>query len=330
MTRRFLTLAALVTLAGCTLDRQGAPSLAGPSELGLSLAITATPDIITQDGSSQALIEVVARDAHSQPVRGLSLRLETAVGGVVADVGKLSARTVSTNNDGRASAVYQSPPAPPPTTGQDTVINIIVTPVGSNYQNTEARAISLRLARPGDLNPPNGAPKPSFIFSPSTPKDHEDVFFDASGSTDDGVIVNYSWNFGDGGTGSGVRATHAYGVAGSFNVTLTVTDDRGGSASSASQAVAVSANTLPSASFVTSPSSVKAGSPVLFNAALSTAAPGREIVGYEWDFGDGTPHGGGQTPSHTYSKAGSYTVVLTVTDSAGQHSSMQGVVSIIP
>jgi len=330
MTRRFLTLAALVTLAGCTLDRQGAPSLAGPSELGLSLAITATPDIITQDGASQALIEVVARDAHSQPVRGLSLRLETAVNGVVADVGTLSARTVSTNNDGRASAVYVAPPAPPPTAGSDTVIDVVVTPVNGNYDNTRARSVSLRLARPGVLNPPNGAPKPNFIFSPSTPKDHDDVFFDGSSSTDDGVITKYEWNFGDGGSASGVRVTHSFGLPGSYNVSLTVTDDRGGSATSPSQAVSVSANTNPIASFVTSPSLVKVGETILFNAALSKAAPGREIVGYEWDFGDNTPHGSGQTPGHTYSKAGSYTVVLTVTDSAGQRTSTTGVVSIIP
>ena len=54
MKRRFLALAALVTFAGCSLDKQGVPQLAGPSELGLSLAIKVSPDIITQDGASRA------------------------------------------------------------------------------------------------------------------------------------------------------------------------------------------------------------------------------------------------------------------------------------
>ena len=50
--------------------------------------------------------------------------------------------------------------------------------------------------------------------------------FDGSGSTDsDGTIVAYSWTFGDGTTGSGASVSHAYTQPGTYNVTLTVTDD---------------------------------------------------------------------------------------------------------
>lgn len=48
--------------------------------------------------------------------------------------------------------------------------------------------------------------------------------FDGSGSTDDNGITNYAWDYGDGGTGSGVQTTHSYGASGTFNVKLTVTD----------------------------------------------------------------------------------------------------------
>jgi PKD repeat protein len=41
------------------------------------------------------------------------------------------------------------------------------------------------------------------------------------------------------------------------------------------------------------------------------------IASYDWDFGDETAHGSGQTASHTYGAAGTYTVVLTVTDDDG-------------
>jgi len=50
--------------------------------------------------------------------------------------------------------------------------------------------------------------------------------FDGSASVDpDGTIVSYEWDFGDGNTGSGATATHAYEFAGLYNITLTVTDD---------------------------------------------------------------------------------------------------------
>lgn len=52
--------------------------------------------------------------------------------------------------------------------------------------------------------------------------------FNGSSSTDsDGTIASYAWTFGDGRTATGATATNTYAAAGSYNVTLTVTDDRG-------------------------------------------------------------------------------------------------------
>ncbi|HUS12459.1 MAG TPA: PKD domain-containing protein, partial [Pyrinomonadaceae bacterium] len=56
----------------------------------------------------------------------------------------------------------------------------------------------------------------------------QNVAFSAAASFDpDGSITSYAWNFGDGGTGSGVTPTHAYATAGTYNISLTVTDDLG-------------------------------------------------------------------------------------------------------
>lgn len=56
------------------------------------------------------------------------------------------------------------------------------------------------------------------------------VEFDGSGSSDpDGTIVDYQWDFGDGGTASGETAAHTYAAPGVYTVTLTVTDDSGAS-----------------------------------------------------------------------------------------------------
>jgi PKD repeat protein len=55
--------------------------------------------------------------------------------------------------------------------------------------------------------------------------------FDGSGSADsDGSIVSYAWDFGDGASGSGQTVSHTYGRAGSYTVTLTVTDNAGATA----------------------------------------------------------------------------------------------------
>ena len=45
--------------------------------------------------------------------------------------------------------------------------------------------------------------------------------------------------------------------------------------------------------------------------------PDGTIVSYDWDYGDGSPHGSGVTANHTYATAGTYSVVLTVTDDGG-------------
>ncbi|MEM1554534.1 MAG: PQQ-binding-like beta-propeller repeat protein [Thermoproteota archaeon] len=53
------------------------------------------------------------------------------------------------------------------------------------------------------------------------------VILDASMSTDNIGIASYEWDFGDGGSGIGVKATHVYKKAGTYTVTLTVRDQAG-------------------------------------------------------------------------------------------------------
>ena len=62
------------------------------------------------------------------------------------------------------------------------------------------------------------------------------VEFDASFSSDDGSVISYEWNFGDGNTGTGPTPTHTYTTEGTFNVMLTVMDDTGATDSDATTA----------------------------------------------------------------------------------------------
>ncbi|SNR41381.1 PKD domain-containing protein [Blastococcus mobilis] len=152
---------------------------------------------------------------------------------------------------------------------------------------------------------------PTATFS-STPDDLT-VAFDATGSTDpDGTIQGYAWDFGDGSTGSGATASHTYEAAGTYPVTLTVTDDKGATARhGASVVVTAPVNQAPAAAFEASGS----GLSVTFDGSGS-ADPDGTIQGYAWDFGDGAT-GEGATVTHTYGTAGTYPVRLTVTDDAG-------------
>jgi PKD repeat protein len=76
--------------------------------------------------------------------------------------------------------------------------------------------------------PPNQPPTATFTSTASG----LDAAFDASGSTDpDGAVVSYAWDFGDGTSGVGPTPGHTYAQAGTYSVTLTVTDDDGGTSS---------------------------------------------------------------------------------------------------
>jgi PKD repeat protein len=328
--RQVLAVAILAAATtGCALDNQTPPSLNGPSELGLSLGVSASPDFITQDGVSRSVIEVQARNGNNQPVSGLSIRMDTAVDGLLAEFGTLSAKTVSTNGEGRATVTYTAPPPPPAGAPADMTVSVIATPVGSNYGNSVSRTVVIRLARPSIILPPTGtppgAPEADFFFSPSQPREGDTVLFDGSPSKN---AVAFEWNFGDGKTGSGVRPTNGFDLAGIYTVTLTVSSETG-ETHAVQKTVTVAALTAPSANFVVSPGQPKVGQAVFFNAQGSKAAPGHQITSWEWSFGDGQT-GSGETTQHTFNTLGAYTVVLRVTDDIGRTATFSLVVTIVP
>ncbi|MGQ9601137.1 MAG: FG-GAP-like repeat-containing protein [Candidatus Bipolaricaulia bacterium] len=79
-----------------------------------------------------------------------------------------------------------------------------------------------------ELVKPNQPPIADFSWTPLQPKAGETVKFDGSASRDpDGQITAYVWDFGDGKSGSGKTAEHAYAKEGTYKVCLTVRDDKG-------------------------------------------------------------------------------------------------------
>ena len=327
--RQVLAVAVIAALTtGCALDSQKAPAPTGPSELALSLGVSASPDFITQDGVSRSVVEIQARNANSQPIAGLMVRLDTAVDGQLAEFGTLSAKMVSTNSEGRATVTYTAPPPPPAGAPPDITVAVIATPVGSNYANSVSRTVVIRLARPSAILPPSGAPPGApaadFFFSPEQPREGDTVLFDASPSTN---AVSFQWVFGDGRTGSGMRPTNAFDLAGTYTVTLTVANEDGVTHSVQKQ-VAVATLAGPTASFVFSPGQPVANQPVFFNAQASKATAGRRLVSWDWDFGNGQK-GSGETVQQTFAAPGGYTVVLRVTDDMGRSATVSQTVTVV-
>jgi len=304
---------AALTLAGCTTKKTEAPDLSGPSELATSLTISANPDILTQDGQSSSTIVIFARDQNSQPIKNLPLRADITVGGVVTDFGSLSAKNISTGSDGRATIVYTAP-KPVDNVDRQTMVVINVTPTSGDAHADVTRTIQIRLVPQGTVG--GGLTQvPDFTVTPSAPAQLETATFDASDPTLDSKLVSYLWDFGDGSSGSGRTTSHQYRDAGTFSVTLTVTD-QAGLTGSRSKSVTVGASANPTADFVFSPASPGIGEEIVFNASASSATPPRQIVSYEWQFGTDRS-GTGMIVTKKYDTPGTYNVTLTVTDDAG-------------
>ena len=181
---RMATVAGVLALASaCTMKDQEAPPLTGPSEFGQSIVIAVSPDVLPQDGASQSFITVTARDAEfaadSQPDAARARRASAARRWTSAT---LSARSVVTGSDGKATLVYTAPPSP--------AVSPDAVPPGRHRRHA-ARHRLQQLHQSGarrfgwcrrDRCSPPTTWSPYFTVTPASPTDNQTVLFDASGS----------------------------------------------------------------------------------------------------------------------------------------------------
>jgi outer membrane protein assembly factor BamB len=156
------------------------------------------------------------------------------------------------------------------------------------------------------------------------------VSFDASGSSaPDSSVASWDLSFGDGSpdaTGTGPppspTVTHTYAQAGAYNVQLSVTSSAGATSTQEEQ---ITVEPVPPvvALNATPPGGVGPVTSVHFDGSATTDASS-PIVSWSLSFGDGSPDASGSGPppsptaTHSYTAAGAYTVILTVTDAAGE------------
>jgi PKD repeat protein len=313
-----------ILLSGCTVGEQKLPDLAGPSELGLGMSLTARPEFLPRDGSSVSTITAKTFDSNGKALPNQRIMVRT-------DAGLLSASEVVTDGNGVATFTLTAPGL----NENVSVASIYATPIqNSHVQNANSRIVQILVSGPAFATP-SFTVKPTISADDAVPPVSEPITFDASATAylggPCGGSCSYSWDFGDGSsvvTGQAVQ--HAFNSANVFTVKLTVTAP-GGTTASVTKTVTIAAPAPPVASFIVTPASPTVNVAAIFNGSGSTVGTGATISQYVWDFGDG---GSSTTTipvvSHTYTTLGAKAVTLTVTDSIGRTNTITRTLNVVP
>lgn len=236
--------------------------------------------------------------------------------------------------DGNVTHRYQLPTGETSKTYQSKAVVFDYPGQTTGTCTCEVSATGTRTEWPGvnitvtQATPGSSAPVVNFTVTPATPVLNQPFTVDATASFDrpqSGRIASYSWTFGDGSSATGVTATHTYSQPGTYRITLVVTDAET-PPNTASRFVAVTVvgdgteppagqgvNRAPLAVFTVAPASAGIGDELRFDARGSSDPDVNDTLTFEWSFGDGTAAQGAQT-THRYSRAGTFTVRLTVKD----------------
>ncbi len=142
------------------------------------------------------------------------------------------------------------------------------------------------------------------------------IIFDGSGSSDEnGTIISWNWDFGDGFTDEGEIVSHAYTQVENYTVSLTVTDNESATDTTTAKVMIVGSSTAYPTADANGSYFGHVDESIHFNGSKSNDPDGT-ITKYTWDFGDET-EGFGVSPTHIYTTNGTFYVTLTVIDNDG-------------
>lgn len=197
---------------------------AGPDSLSLTIAGTATSGSIPVD--STGTITATANDTRYNNSNGSEASQNIAQAEYYIDTPPWQAGAVANPlaaSDGSFNSSIETLTGTIDTTGLSIGRHMVF--VRSQDASGIWGAISAIFL---DVTDGTGNTAPTASFSSSCSDLNCD--FDASSSSDsDGTITTYSWDFGDGNSANGATPSHSYASAGTYNVTLTVTDNEGAS-----------------------------------------------------------------------------------------------------
>jgi PKD repeat protein len=214
--------------------------------------------------------------------------------------GNISSYSWDFNNDGIRDSTEQSPSYTYGTAGPYTV-NLTVSNADGSDSEVKTGYIKVTVSSPGK-------PVAAFSASPVSGKTPLTVAFTDKSSN---MPTKWKWSFGDGASSTIQNPKHKYSKAGKYTVTLTVTNAKGSNTITETDYIKVISK--PAANFTSSVTSGKAPLNVKFTDTSTGTASG-----WIWEFGDGSKSFV-ENPTHKYSKAGTYTVNLTVKNAAGSN-----------
>jgi gliding motility-associated-like protein len=201
------------------------------------------------------------------------------------------------------TSTLQNPTHVYTTPGTKTIRHWVVTDKGCNSDTTTTTIV---------INP---LPTAAFGFNRPACETKTITFTDAS-VANVGSLTTWAWDFGDGTTSAAQSPTHTFATAGSYTVTLRVTNSKGCVSNLLSQTVVI--NPQPQPGFI-NPEVCLSDAFAQF-VDTSKIATGN-IVSWAWNFGD--PASGAlntsnvQNAQHRYNAVGNYTATLTVTSDSG-------------
>lgn len=179
-----------------------------------------------------------------------------------------------------------------------------------------------------------------FTYSPDKPKWSDEITFTPSVNPSTGIVYA-RWDFGDGTiverkSAEGEKPLdpikHKYGKGGEFTVVYAVRDEANRE-TRATKKVTVTNEPPKNLDFTFSPASPQVNQVVTFTPSDKIEDPDGDITkaSFRWDFGDGSnpvTTTGRQNVTHTYTRTGTFTVVLTVTDQGGASTTVQKSVQV--
>jgi parallel beta-helix repeat protein len=173
------------------------------------------------------------------------------------------------------------------------------------------------------INISNVPPTPYFNYLPENPTDLDFIYFSDKSEDDDGHIVIWYWDFGDGNISNEKNPTHQYAENGTYTIVFTITDDDGANQTTTQNIIIL--NVEPIALFMYTPDPATTNDTILFT-DYSRDTDG-SIISWIWELGDG--HISEERSfEHRYQNEGTYTVTLTVGDNDGDFHTIQKFVTV--